>query len=118
MHDFRKLHVWKDAVKLSKKVYVLSNTFPKEEIYGLINQIRRAVVSVASNIAEGAGRGSDREFQKFLRYSQGSCYELETQIIIANDLGYIQPDDFKPLINDIIEVEKKIHNLIKSLDNE
>lgn len=86
------LDVWKEAVMLVKKIYELTSVFPKEEIYGLTSQIRRAVVSIPSNIAEGAARNSTKEFIQFLYIALGSCAELDTQLIIAKELGYINED--------------------------
>lgn len=86
-HD---LIVWQEAIALVKNVYCLTRDFPKEEIYGLSNQIRRAVISVPSNIAEGAARTSNREMLQFLSVARGSLSELETQLIIARELGYLK----------------------------
>jgi four helix bundle protein len=87
--SYKELRAWKLAVDLVLEVYRETQSFPKVELYGLTNQIRRAAVSVPSNIAEGKGRSSDREFALFLRYARGSLLELETQLLIAGELGYL-----------------------------
>ena len=87
------LDVWKKAMELAKEIYLLTSNFPKEEIYGLSSQMRRASVSIPSNIAEGAARNSDKEFARFLYISLGSLSELDTQIILSKDLGFINEID-------------------------
>ena len=87
------LEAWKISRELVRNVYVLTKTFPKEEIFGLTAQIRRSAVSVASNIAEGAARAGNREFSQFLNVARGSLSELETQLLIAADVGYIKESD-------------------------
>lgn len=98
---------------LVDNVYTLTKEFPKEEIYGLTNQIRRAAVSVPSNIAEGAGRNSDAQFTNFLSYSNGSTLELETQLIISNRQGFLNESDLieiTKLIEDIQKMNYKLQN--------
>ena len=92
MKYHKDLHVWQKAMDLVERVYLLTKKFPDEEKYGLISQIRRAAVSVPSNIAEGAGRNGTREFTQFLYIALGSLSELETQIDIASRLNYVQED--------------------------
>src|SRR6266850_7125389 len=82
------LQAWKEAMRLVRIIYDLTNTFPREEIYGLVAQMRRAAVSVPSNLAEGAARASRKEFSQFLSVAKGSLSELETQLLISADLGY------------------------------
>ncbi len=101
MHNYHELKIWQESRILVKSVYTLTANFPKEEIYGLTSQIRRAAVSIPSNIAEGTGRSSDKEFQRFLDYAIGSLFELETQIILANDLDFINIEDFELIQNEI-----------------
>jgi four helix bundle protein len=84
------LKAWQEALELVKEIYRVTRNFPKEEIYGLISQMRRAAVSIPSNISEGAARGGDREFIQFLIIARGSLSELETQLLISKDLGYMQ----------------------------
>lgn len=84
--DFQDLTVWQRAMELSEAVYCLAKTFPQDELYGLTSQLRRASVSIASNIAEGRGRGTDGEFRQFLNIAQGSTYEVQTQLLLARRL--------------------------------
>jgi len=86
------LDVWKKAVEFTVEVYRLTETFPKDERFGLTSQIRRAAVSIAANIAEGAGRKSDRDFLRFLSMAQGSASEVETEIVIAHKLTYLDDE--------------------------
>jgi four helix bundle protein len=87
------LHAWKEAMRLVRIIYALTKDFPKEETYGLAAQMRRAAVSVPSNLAEGAARSSRKEFSQFLRVAKGSLSELETQLLISVDLGYLVRGD-------------------------
>ncbi len=114
MHNHKELKVWKRAVDLATTVYAITQEFPKVEQYGLTQQIRRAVVSVSSNIAEGAGRKTDKEFSYFLNIAYGSLYELETQLIISSNLGFVLTDKIKPIEIEITELQKMIFKLIKS----
>ena len=111
MQDFTRLKVWQKAHNLTVNVYKVSAEFPSEERFGLTNQLRRAVVSVESNIAEGAGRDSDRQFKVFLDIAQGSCYEVKCQIFIARDLGYLDNAKSDLFISKIDEVMKMIYSL-------
>ena len=111
-NSYRDLIVWQKAMALAKQVYLITKTFPKDEIYGLTSQIRRCSVSVPSNIAEGRGRGSDKEFIRFLNIALGSVYELQTQLELALSFNYISNYDE---INELsIEVEKMLNSLINS----
>ena len=101
MHNYHELKIWQEGRKLVKTVYSLSANFPKEEMYGLTSQIRRATISIPSNIAEGTGRTSDKEFNRFLDYAIGSLFEVETQIILANDLNFITTEDYETIHRDI-----------------
>ena len=114
MKDFKKLIVWQKSIKLVKEVYTTTNKLPKEEIYGLTSQIRRSAISIPSNIAEGAGRGS-KEFNHFLNIAKGSSFELETQIIISKELDFINSETFNELNSNIIEIQKMLNGLQKSL---
>ena len=115
MKTHKDLEVWKKSMDLVTKIYKLTRNFPKEELYGLSNQMRRAGVSIPSNIAEGAGRNSSKEFLQFLYYAKGSLSELETQLIISYNLEYIskeQKQDIDTVINNIF---KMLSGLIQSL---
>ncbi|MDD5081149.1 MAG: four helix bundle protein [Candidatus Omnitrophota bacterium] len=113
MKNFKDLNIWKRGMNLVEEVYKLTKTFPKEEIYGLTAQIRRAAVSIPSNIAEGFGRGHNKEYKQFLYFAIGSCAELSTQFIIAGKLEYIV--DTGHLLSEIDEISKMIMGLIKKL---
>ncbi len=108
------LEVWKVGIELVTIVYQLTKAFPKEEEFGLKSQIRRCAVSIPSNIAEGSGRISSKELIRFLYVANGSLCELETQLIIALNLGYIQ--DEESYLSYIKRIRKMLHNLIKSIE--
>lgn len=116
MNDFRKLKVWQKAVDLATRIYKMTDKYPKREVYGLTSQIRRSVISISSNIAEGAGRRSKKEFRQFLDISTGSCYELETQLTISQNLNYIDSDVFNEFKKALADIQKMIYALIKSLE--
>lgn len=113
MHNYKKLDVWNKAVDFATQIYSVTKNFPKEEVYGLTSQLRRASVSISSNISEGAGRNSDKEFRQFLNISFGSCSEIETQLIISYKLGYLSKDDFTSLLEEVISIQKIIYKLIQ-----
>lgn len=115
MHDFKKLEVWQKARLLVKEIYLITASFPKEEGYGLISQIRRSAVSIPSNIAEGCGRGTNNQLSHFLDIAAGSAFELETLLIISNDLNYLSEKTSEINIIKIHEVIKMIFGLKKSL---
>ncbi len=115
MHKLKELKVWQKAVDLATLVYQTSKKFPGEERYGLTAQINRSVISIASNIAEGAGRNSNKEFVNFLSIAAGSSYELETQLLIAFNLKYLPKEDLDRLTSLIEEIQKMIFALQKSL---
>lgn len=116
MNNFRNLDVWNKAVELTTYVYQITENFPKTEKYSLTSQMRRSAVSISSNIAEGAGRGSKKEFNQFLNISTGSCYELETQLTISQDLKFLNDNDYEKIIEKLIEIQKMIYALRKSLN--
>jgi four helix bundle protein len=115
MHNYKKLEVWKESVNLVTEVYQLTDTFPNKEKFGLISQINRCAVSIPSNIAEGAGRSSKKEFSLFLGYALASSFELETQLIISNNLKFISEEKKEEIINELNIIQRKIYSLIKSL---
>lgn len=118
MHNFRELKIWQEAIKITKLTYQLTKLFPASELYGLTSQMNRAAISIPSNIAEGAGRNSNKEFTQFLNITMGSCFELETQITIAFELSYIQKEDLETFIIDLNRLEKMINSLITTLRKE
>jgi len=107
MKTHKDLKIWQLSIDMVTKVYALTKNFPKEEMYGLTSQIRRAAISVPSNIAEGCGRNSAKELIQFLYYSMGSLSELETQFIIAQNLGYITVSD-KQIFEQIFQEQFKM----------
>jgi four helix bundle protein len=115
MQDFTKLAVWQKAHSFTVNLYQITANFPSQERYGLTNQIRRASVSVESNISEGCGRNGDKEFSRFLDIAQGSAYEVKCQILISRDLGYIDLDKAQLLIDKINEISKMINSLNQTI---
>lgn len=113
---FRGLVAWQKAYELTLEVYRVTMTFPKGEVYGLVSQMRRAAVSIPSNIAEGYQRQSRKEYMQFLSIAYSSCGELETQILLSHDLGFLGEPNFKRAIGLQEEVSKLIFKLIKSLE--
>jgi len=116
MHRFKELDIWKRSRVFCKDIYEITNAFTNDEKYGLVNQLRRASVSIPSNIAEGASRESNKDFARFLEITIGSCYELETQLLIANDLKYIGKDKLDVILNDleiIIKMTSKFKSTLK-----
>ncbi len=111
---YQDLKVWQKAFELTLKIYRETKQFPNEEMYGLTNQMRRAAVSVASNIAEGKGKSSDRDFAVFLCHARGSLQELETQFLIARELGYMR-EDGPGIETSIAETGKMLNGLINSM---
>ena len=104
MHNYKEMKIWQNARVLVRAVYKATKQLPKEELYGLTSQIRRAVVSIPANIAEGAGRGTDRDFCHFLDIARGSLFELETLLILSNDLEYISEIELISLSENINEI--------------
>jgi len=116
VYEFEKLRVWQDAMKLSKRIYLVTRNFPNDEKYGMVSQIRRAVVSVALNIAEGKGRHYDKVFLQFLYQARGSIYEVITLVRLSCDLGYLSDENVRNLLVDCDEVSSKLGGLIKSIN--
>jgi len=113
--SYRDLIIWQEAIKIAKEVYILTDRFPHHEVYGLVNQLKRAAVSVPSNIAEGQARRLPGGFRHFLRIALGSLAEIDTQLVLACELGYVGKLDISGLDSAIIELRKKIYALIKTL---
>ncbi len=112
MRDFRNLIVWERAHKLVLSIYRISKSFPKEELYGITSQIRRAVVSIPTNIAEGCGKQTQKDFVKYLSISAGSTSEVEYLLILSKDLEFIVPSFVDELITEINEIKKMLNALI------
>ncbi len=112
MRDFRKLEIWHLSRSLVKKIYEITAEFPDTEKYGLCSQLQRAVVSIASNIAEGSSRNSEKGFARFLEIAQGSAFEVETQLVLANDISYLTDESLETLLEELHVLQKKINSLI------
>ena len=115
MHNLKELKIWNKAIELSVEIYKATEKFPREEMYGLTSQLRRAAVSVPSNISEGAGRNTKGEFKQFLGIANGSSYEVQTQLIISNRLKLIDNITLEPLLKEINELQKMNYKLQQSL---
>ncbi len=114
---FQDLSVWQRAMKLTVTIYSLTKTFPREEIYGITSQLRRASVSIASNIAEGRGRGTDGEFRQFLNIAQGSTYEVQTQLLVAKQLKMGDDALLRKAEALCVETSKMLGAFIRSLES-
>jgi four helix bundle protein len=112
---YQDLIAWQRAVAFVKRIYVITSDFPKDELFGLKSQMRRSAVSVASNIAEGQGRGTIGEFHQFLGTARGSLYELETQIVIAGELDYLSEDQRDSSLREAAELGRILNGLRSSL---
>jgi four helix bundle protein len=113
--DYKELRVWQKGVEIVDKIYLITDKFPREELYGLVTQLRRAAVSIPSNIAEGFVRQHTKEYKQFLYVSLGSCAELDTQLIIASKRNYVTEDKLKELLEDINYEMRMIVTLINNL---
>lgn len=115
MHRFKDLKVWKEAIALAKDVYVLTKTFPEDERFGLISQLRRAVISISSNIAEGAGRNNKKEFNQFIGIALASSFEVESQLIVSSELGFCKNIEIEQTLKKINHVQNMLYKLQKAL---
>ena len=115
MKTHKDLDCWKNSINLVKTVYELTSKFPKEELFGLSSQLRRTAVSVASNIAEGSARNSNKEFIQFLFIASGSLSEIETQLFISKELSFIESEKFNLIIDNMNLIRAQIVGLIKYL---
>jgi four helix bundle protein len=118
MHNYKELNVWKRSIKLCATVYKLTANFPNEERLGLISQMRRASVSIPSNIAEGGGRRTDQEFLHFLGVAHGSICELESQLYISLELEFVNLDQIDSITAEITEIQKMLYALIQKFENQ
>ncbi|MCF8371480.1 MAG: four helix bundle protein [Bacteroidales bacterium] len=116
MHNFKELIIWQKARKLVKQVYKTTSSFPSDEKFGLVSQMRRASISIPSNIAEGSGRGTNADFNRFLDMAQGSAFELETQVYLSLDLEFISENQENLLVERVQEIQKMIGALQRSLN--
>ncbi|MBF0300747.1 MAG: four helix bundle protein [Oligoflexia bacterium] len=115
MKDYKKLEIFQKSRQFNLEVYTQTKTFPDSERFGLISQTRRSSISISANIAEGCGRGSDKEFARFLNISYASACEVECLLILANDLQILKEDKFAQLYSKIEEIKKMIFGFIKRL---
>jgi four helix bundle protein len=113
MKTHKDLNVWKESILLVTLIYEKTKSFPKDELFALTSQIRRSAISIPSNISEGAARESNKEFLRFLFISQGSISELDTQLIIANNLQFLSKEDYVILADKLISIRKMLAGLIK-----
>jgi four helix bundle protein len=113
--SYREIKVWQKAIELVVDIYSCTRSFPREELYGLAGQLRRAAVSIASNIAEGKGRRTDRELLQFLHHARGSVFEVETQLTIASRLGYMPEAEVLRLGHSASEIARMLNGLIKAI---
>ena len=111
MSDFRKLSVWQKAHRLTLDIYQLTASFPQNELYGLSSQMRRCCISIGSNIAEGCGRCGEAEKARFLQIAKGSASELEYQVLVCCDLGYLRPEAGKKIMAQVQEVGRMLSSL-------
>jgi four helix bundle protein len=117
MRDYKKFAVWQKSHQLVLDIYKCTHDFPKEEIYGITSQVRRASSSIPINIAEGSGRKSDKEFSRFLDIAAGSASELSYQILLAYELGYLSSESYLDFENRLIEILKMLYKFIDKLSN-
>ena len=115
METHKDLRVWQQSIEMVTSIYLLTRSFPKEELFGLVSQLRRAAVSVPSNIAEGYARSTDKEKLHFLRISSGSMSEIETQLMLCLNLEYIDRDKYEELSETVTSVWKQLNSLISSI---
>lgn len=118
MRNYRDLQVWAKAHKLTLDLYRLSQTFPREEIYGLTSQLRRAAVSIGANLAEGCGRRTSTELARFVRIAMGSASELVYHLLISKDLGYLNANDFTRTAAALTEVRKMLTSFLSSVEEQ
>lgn len=115
MGTFRELIIWEKSMALVTSIYITTKCFPKDEMFGLTSQLRRCSVSIPSNIAEGFGRNSDTEFSRFLTIANGSLYELQTQLQVALNVGYLQENDFNVIYGESRELEAILSSFSKKV---
>jgi four helix bundle protein len=117
MHQFKELKGWQKGREFVKEIYMVTHNFPHDELFGITSQIRRSAVSIPANIAEGCGRNSDSELNRFLDIANGSAFELETFVILSLDLEFIDQQQFEILDKKLSEIQKMIYGLKQSLSN-
>ena len=115
MKDFRKLEIWQKSYQLTLEIYKLTKTFPKDEMFGLTSQIRRAAVSIPSNIAEGCGRDGDAELARFLSIAMGSASELECQLQMSHDMDMLAHDQYHTINTKLLELKRQLNTFLQKL---
>jgi len=115
MKTIREIKVWIKAIDFVTQLYKKTETFPQTEMYGLTSQMRRSAISIPSNIAEGFGRKTQKEFKRFLQISMGSLFELQTQLEISKNLKYLNDTDFNEIFDDLREIERMLSSFINSI---
>ena len=113
--NYRELIVWQKSIAVAKQVYLLVKKLPKEELYALSDQMRRSAISISSNIAEGQERKTPIEFARFISYAQGSRAELETQLILCLEIGYLTENEINPILSMLEEIGKMLHSISNKL---
>lgn len=116
MRDFHQLQIWQRSHKLTLAIYKATNRFPREEVYGLTSQLRRAISSVPTNICEGCGRKTNADFARFLQISVGSASEVEYELLLAHDLNYLTDNEYDNFNKEIVEIRKMLNKFIKKLE--
>lgn len=117
MHNYKELEVWKESIKFCPEIYKLVRKLPEDEKFGLISQLKRAVISIASNIAEGSAKSSDKHFVIFLENSLGSFYEIETQLLVCVELSFITEVEYNQIMEKLFSIIKKLIKFIKYLND-
>ena len=112
MQDFRKLKTWEKSHRLALRVYQITRLFPKEEKFGLVSQMRQSAASIPTNIAEGCGRGGGADMARFLQISIGSAHELDYQVLLSKDLGYLSPEDYQDFFSTLTDLKRMLAGLL------
>ena len=115
MHNFKELVVWQESHAFVLEIYTTTRKFPKEEVFGITNQLRRASVSIEANIAEGAGRSTPNDFMRFIDMSNGSSFEVETLLLLCKDLAYLSEEENEQLLHKLDEIQKMLYKLREHL---
>ena len=115
MKNFRELQIWQRSHRLTLAIYKATKQFPREELYGLTSQLRRACSSIPTNIAEGCGRDGDAELARFVQIAMGSASEVEYQLLLARDLEYLNVDEYQKLNNELVEIKRMINAFLQKL---
>ncbi len=115
MQDYKKLLVWQKAHQLALYIYEITQPYPKSELFGIVNQLRRAAISIPSNIVEGSGRRTNKEFRHFLQMAYGSANEIEYQLLLSKDLKFISESTYNESTSNLLEIKKMLSGLMKKL---